>query len=89
MLYNEPFINSLIPSVIKIGQLGADYDGDTSSATALFTEESVKETNEYLNSPGAYVGINGRFIDSIGVDTVNYILAAMTGDVSEGHHDSV
>ena len=87
--YNEPFVNSLIPSVIKIGQLGADYDGDTSSATALFTEESIKETNEYLNSPGAYVGINGRFIDSIGVDTVNYILAAMTGDVSEGYHDSI
>lgn len=82
--FNEPFINTLIPSVIKLGRLGGDYDGDTSSGTALTTTESIKELTDFLSTPQAYVGLDGRFIDDIGVDTVNYILSGMTGDVMEG-----
>lgn len=84
--YNEPFINSLIPSVIKIKNLTADYDGDTSSATSLITNEAIQEINEYLGDTRAYIGTDGKFIDSIGIDTVNYILSAMTADISEGHY---
>ena len=84
--YNEPFINSLIPSVIKIKNLTADYDGDTSSATSLLTDESIEEVNDYLGDTRAYIVTDGKFIDSIGIDTVNYILSAMTADISEGHY---
>ena len=30
-----------------------------------------------------YIGVDGKLIDSVAVDTVNYVFAALTGDYQE------
>ena len=67
------------PSSLHLSMLGADFDGDTCSLTILYSDESIKEVNEYLQSKRYYVGTNGRVNFSTGTDTVSYVLANMTG----------
>lgn len=73
------FVNSMSPSSLHLSMLGADFDGDTCSLTILYSDESIKEVNEYLQSKRYYVGTNGRVNFSTGTDTVSYVLANMTG----------
>lgn len=70
---NAPFVTSMMPHSSKLARLGADFDGDTCSLTSVYTDESVKEVNNYLDTKKAYVGPDGRFINSVGTDTVNLV----------------
>jgi hypothetical protein len=74
------FINSLIPHSSKLGRLGADFDGDTASGNALYTDEAVKEVNAFLSSRKAYLDVNGRFLSATDTDTVKLVLHNLTGD---------
>lgn len=75
-----PFVNSLVPHSSKLKGLGADFDGDTSSANVTYSDEAVREVNEFLTKKRAYVGLDGRFIASTSVDTVNLVMHNLTGD---------
>lgn len=79
-IVGAPFVNSLVPHSAKLKGLGADFDGDTSSATIVYSDESVQEVDNFLSTKRAYVGTDGRFISSTGVDTVNLVLHNLTGD---------
>lgn len=74
------FVNSISPHTSKLARLGADFDGDTSSFNVTYTDESIQEMREFLNSKRAYVGTDGRPIASIAISTVNLVLYNMTGD---------
>lgn len=74
------FINSLIPHASRVGKLGADFDGDTCSLNAVYSDDSVREVTEYFNKRRAYVGTNGKLIHSVGIDTVAFVLHNLTGD---------
>lgn len=76
---NEPFVNSLIPHTSKLKGLGADFDGDTSSANVTYSDEAIAEVKGFLKTRRAYVGTNGKFISSTNIDTVALVLFNMTG----------
>ena len=73
-------INSLVPHSSHLVQLGADFDGDTASGNIPYSDEAIKEIDDLLDSPRAYLGPDGRFIDSVGVSTINLVMFNMTGD---------
>lgn len=72
------FVNSISPHTSKLARLGADFDGDTSSYTVAYTDESIREVEDFLGSKRAYVGTDGRPLASVGIDTVNLVLHNMT-----------
>lgn len=73
------FYNSLSPHSSKLVGLGADFDGDTVSGNAVYTDEGIKEVKDFMNSKRAYVGSNGKFLSNTGVDTIKYVLGFVTG----------
>lgn len=79
-LAGQPFVNSLVPHSAHLKGLGADFDGDTSSANVVYADESIHEVKEFLTTKRAYVGTDGRFVSSTSVDTVNLVLHNLTGD---------
>ena len=74
------YINSLVPHSSHLVALGADFDGDTSSGNIPYSDEAIAEINNLLDSPQAYIGPDGRFIDGVDTSTVNLVMFNMTGD---------
>lgn len=77
---NMAFVNSLVPHSSHLDQLGADFDGDTASGNAAYTDESIKEVDEFLTKKKAYVGTNGRLTYSTDVSTVKLVMHNLTGE---------
>lgn len=75
-----PFVNSLVPHSAKLGRLGADFDGDTASGNATYSDEAVAEVDLYLSKKRAYVGTDGKFTSSVNVSTVALVFHNLTGD---------
>lgn len=73
------FVNSLVPHSSRLQNLGADFDGDTSSCNITYTDESIAEIEKYFNSRRAYVGTKGEFINSTSISTIELVLHNMTG----------
>ena len=73
------FVNSLIPHSSRLGNLGADFDGDTSSANIAYSDEAIQECEDYFNNWRAYIGTSGELINSTSVSTVELVLHNMTG----------
>lgn len=74
------FVNSLVPHSAKLDGLTADFDGDTASGNATYSDESVKEIDNFFQMKKAYVGTDGRFLSSVSVSTVDLVLYNLTGD---------
>lgn len=79
-ILDAPFVESMSPHPSKLAVLGADFDGDTASGTAVYADESIDEVHGLFNSRRFYVGTNGRMNFSVNVDTVKFVLHNMTGD---------
>lgn len=75
-----PLVNSLVPHSAHLKPLGADFDGDTASGNVTYSDEAIREVDEFLASKRAYVGLDGKFNYSTSVDTVNLVLHNLTGD---------
>lgn len=75
---NSAFVNTFSPSPFKLAKLGMDFDGDTGSFTTVFTQESLIEINGYLNKKQAYVGTDGKFINSTAVDLNDMVFFNLT-----------
>lgn len=73
------FVNSLIPHSAKLVGLGADFDGDTCSANATYTDESLQEVDHFLQTAKAYLNTSGQFQASVNTDTVELVLHNLTG----------
>ena len=71
-------LNAFSPNTAKLKLLGADFDGDTSSFTTVYVEDSVKDIDDYLNSKRAYINTSGGFLDPVGSDLLNMILTNLT-----------
>jgi hypothetical protein len=76
---DSAFVNSLIPHSAKLVGLQADFDGDTCSGNATYSDEAVKEVDHFLNSAKAYLNTSGQFLSSINTDTVQLVLHNLTG----------
>jgi len=76
----DSFVDAISPSSPHLARLGADFDGDTASFNIVYSDEAIKEVNDYLNSKKYYLGTDGRISFSANTDTVGYVLKNMTGD---------
>lgn len=74
------FVNSLVPHPARLDGLGADFDGDTGSGNATYSDESIAEVNHYFTQKRAYVGTDGRLIASANISTVALVMHNLTGD---------
>lgn len=74
------FFNTLSVHNSHLQNLGADFDGDTISCTALLTEESMNEIKDILHRKEYYISPNGNFYFSNDTDVLSATLSYMTGD---------
>jgi hypothetical protein len=72
------FIDTMSPHLSRLAALGADFDGDTCSYTALYTEDSIAEITELLKNKAAFLRSSGGFRTSTTTDTVSLVLHNMT-----------
>lgn len=83
--YNFPtktdFVNSLSPHPSKLARLAADFDGDTASLNILYSDEAIKEAEDYMQSARYYVGSDGKITFSAETDTVRFVLHNLTSDI--------
>lgn len=56
------------------------YDGDTASATIVYSDEAIAELDRYLDSTAAYLDPRGGFKAGCDIDTITLVLKNMTGD---------
>lgn len=75
------FLQTMIPSIVRIAGLVADYDGDTTSGLFLYTDEAINEIDGILHSRNAYIDPSGGLRTSASTDTVNLVLRNLTGDL--------
>lgn len=76
----KEFVNSMTPSVARVLGMGMDFDGDTGSLTATYSDESIATINAYLGSKRAYIGTDGRLLASINMDTLQFVAHNLTKD---------
>jgi hypothetical protein len=79
-IVGSEFIDSLSPASPHLSRLGADFDGDTGSGNAVYSDEAITEVKNFLNSKRYYIGTDGKITYSSNTDTVAYVLRNMTGD---------
>ena len=80
ILDTPTYVDSLIPHPSRLQALGGDYDGDTCSANALYTDEAVEEVKHRLSRAAAYIDPNGGLRGSAAVETVERVLLNFTGE---------
>ena len=78
-LVGESFYNSMSPHPSHLARLGADFDGDMCSATAVLTKEAQDEVRALLNSAKYYISADGRMSFSASDDIVDLVLSCITG----------
>lgn len=67
------------PHPSRLAGLGADFDGDTGSATTLMLKDSLVEIEGYLGTRNAWVKPDGRVRASVSYDTSDLVVRNLTG----------
>lgn len=67
------------PHPSRLSGLGADFDGDTGSATSIMVKESIEETTKYLGTRAAWVKPSGQPRASVVYDTSELVIRNLTG----------
>lgn len=67
------------PHPSRLAGLGADFDGDTGSATTLMLKDSLEEIEAYLGTRNAWVKPDGRVRASVSYDTSDLVVRNLTG----------
>ena len=73
----DDFVETASPHPSRIAGLTADYDGDTGSQIAIYTDEAIQEINNHIDSVQAYINPKGGFINSPYVETVERVLVGL------------
>jgi hypothetical protein len=73
------FHDSESPHPSRLSGLGADFDGDTGSATSAMSDEALAETEHYLGTREAWVMPSGRPRASVSYDTTDLVIRNLTG----------
>jgi len=79
---NKPaqFHDSTSVSAARLAGLGADFDGDTVSYNAIYSDEAIAETDRFFKTRAAYIQAEGGLSASVAVDTLDLTLRYITGD---------
>lgn len=70
--------DSISVNPTKLAALGGDFDGDTVSWLSLYSNEAIKETDDYFKTRAAYVKAGGGLNFSVGIHTLQLVLSFMT-----------
>ena len=76
------WVDSTILHPSRLAGLDADFDGDTISVNSVMSKEANDECNEYYNSVGALVDLNGSLLVNLDTDLVKWITFNLTRDPS-------
>lgn len=77
-LLNELCVESMSVGVQYLGKLGADFDGDVLSFVVLYTDESIRELDKFLNSKESILTPNGEILNSLNNDVLDIVVATLT-----------
>lgn len=72
------FFDTQAPHSSRLVGLGADFDGDTGSATFLMSEEATEENRKYLSTRQAWISTDGSLRASASYDTVALVVHNLT-----------
>lgn len=75
------YLDSQVINTTRISGLNADYDGDTMSATCMYSDEALEEQRNYLNSKMAFADPRGGLRASSAVPTIELVVLNMLGRV--------
>jgi hypothetical protein len=76
---SDTWNDTMIPHLIMLAGLGADFDGDTGSVTAVYSPEALEECKNYLDTKRAWVDGNGRLTVNLDLPGVELVLHNITG----------
>lgn len=71
--------DTMVPHLIMLAGLGADFDGDTGSVTAVYSPEATAECVDYLGTKRAWVDSNGGLLVNLDLPAVELVLHNITG----------
>jgi len=74
------FHDSTSVSSARLGGLGADFDGDTISYLAVYSDDAIEETDKFFGSRSAYIQATGGLSASVAIDTLDLTLRFITGN---------
>ena len=74
---NVNFFETVAISPSRLAGATADFDGDTGSQIAVYTQESLKEVSDHLNSATAYINPKGGLLNSPFIDTVHRVVVGL------------
>jgi len=77
-ILGKPYHESMALSVVRLKGMGADHDGDTSSANGVWADESNAECDAYINSVQALINTQKRFVAGANTDNIAFTIFNMT-----------
>lgn len=77
----KAYLDSQVVNSTRLAGLGGDYDGDTMSATAIYSDEALQEQKAYLTKKTAYVDPRGGLRASSAIPTIELVVLNMLGRV--------
>lgn len=77
---NVAFSETMSVHPSRIQGLTADYDGDMCSANFVYTDDAVEEVHNRLTKAAAYANPQGGLLASPTYETIERVLAVLTGD---------
>lgn len=89
MAGSNAFMDTQSPHSTKLTQLGADFDGDTGSATFVMSNDALAENEKHLSSARTWLRTDGGLSASFDYDTIAYVLTNLTGRFNHGSNAPV
>lgn len=80
---NASFVMTLSVHNSRIIALGADFDGDRCTFTAIYAQDSLDEINQLKRRKEWYMSLSGALSLSADVDNVGLVMRNITGTVTE------
>lgn len=74
----DKFMDSMAPAACHLLAMGADFDGDKTSFTGVWTDEAKEELRELLANWSFYISASGKMAFSMNDDIISIILSSMT-----------
>jgi len=79
MTGSTSYMDTQSPHSTKLVGLGADFDGDTGSATLVMSKEALTENDRVLRSRQHWIDAGGNLTSSYDYDTLKYVVTNLTG----------
>lgn len=77
-IIGNSYYESAAVHTTKLGVMGMDFDGDKFYTNVLYTDESIREINKFLDSKEAYLSPTGKIIFSNDTDPINILVSHLT-----------